>query len=144
MPQSQFSTFTVHGHLFGVQVEAVQEVIRYQVLTRVPLAPPSVGGLMNLRGQVITAVDLRCRLGFPTREGDDLPMNVVVRTEEGAVTLLVDKIGDVVDVSLDSYEPIPDTLLGTAAELIKGAYKLQGQLLLELNVARAVEVSVPA
>ncbi len=80
----QFTTFTLDGHLFGVEVETVQEVIRYQETTRVPLAPGSIGGLINLRGQVITALDLRHRLGLPDRAEGQRPMNVVVRTEDGA------------------------------------------------------------
>jgi chemotaxis signal transduction protein len=77
----------------------VQEVIRYQPMTRVPLAPAALAGLINLRGQVITAVDLRRRLGFPDRAADELAMDVIVRTRDGLVSLLVDRIGDVVEVA---------------------------------------------
>ena len=92
-------TFHVDGHLFGVEVAAVQEVVRYQPMTRVPLAPPALSGLINLRGQIIPAVDLRRRLGFPDRPAGELPMDVIVRTGDGMVSLLVDRIGDVVEVS---------------------------------------------
>jgi purine-binding chemotaxis protein CheW len=139
MSTQQFSTFVVDGHLFGVKVSSVQEVIRYQEITRIPGAPPSIGGLINLRGQVITTVDLRRRLGFGDRHEGDLPANVVVRTDEGAVSLLVDKIGEVVDVPDETFEPPPETLLGQARELIPGAYKLEGRLLLALDVERAVD-----
>ena len=77
----------------------MQEVIRHQAMTRVPLAPKLIGGLINLRGQIVTAIDLRLRLGLPERRPGQLPMNVVVRSEDGAVSLLVDEIGDVLEVS---------------------------------------------
>jgi purine-binding chemotaxis protein CheW len=140
MSEAQFATFTLADHIFGVEVEDVQEVIRYQPMTRVPLAPPAVSGLINLRGQVITAVDLRARLGLPARGADEQPMNVVVRTEDGAVSLLVDSIGDVVHTSSDLFESPPETLLGEARDLIRGAYKLPGRLLLALDVVRATDI----
>jgi purine-binding chemotaxis protein CheW len=133
-------TFHVDGHLFGVEVAAVQEVVRYQPMTRVPLAPPALSGLINLRGQIIPAVDLRRRLGFPDRPAGELPMDVIVRTGDGMVSLLVDRIGDVVEVSEDAFEEPPDTLAGIARELIRGAYKLPGALLLSLDVHGAVEL----
>jgi len=136
----QMTTFRLAGHLFGVEVETVQEVIRHQEMKRVPLAPATVGGLINLRGQVITAIDLRRRLGLPPREADQLPMNVIVRTPEGAVSLLVDAIGAVINAELEQFEPPPDTLVGPARDLIRGAYKLEGELLLALDVTRAVLV----
>ena len=136
----QFTTFTLEGFLFGVEVETVQEVLRYQVSTRVPLASPAVGGLINLRGQVITALDLRRRLGMPDRAEDALPMNVVVRTEDGAVSLLVDQIGEVIETDAAHFEAPPDTVTPAARELIRGAYKLDKTLLLALDVPRAVEL----
>jgi purine-binding chemotaxis protein CheW len=105
-------------------VETVQEVIRYQETTRVPLASGSIGGLINLRGQVITALDLRHRLGMEPRPEGQLPMNVVVRTEDGAVSLLVDQIGEVIETDARHFELSPDTVTAKARELIRGAYKL--------------------
>src|SRR5690349_9788083 len=93
----QLATFTLDGHSFGIAVEQVQEVLRSQSRTRVPLAPPAVAGLVNLRGQVLTAIDLRTQLGLPPREGAE-PMVVVVRVGGEPISLLVDAIGDVVDV----------------------------------------------
>lgn len=138
--QQQFTTFTLDGHLFGVEVESVQEVIRYQETTRVPNAPAAVGGLINLRGQVITALDLRHRLGLPDRAEGTHPMNVVVRTDDGAVSLLVDQIGEVIQAPLDRFEPPPDTVSAAARALIRGAFKLDGALLLVLDVTRAVDL----
>jgi len=140
----RLSTFRVDGLLFGVDVGRVQEVLRYQPMTPVPLARPAVAGLINLRGQVMTAVDLRRQLGFPGRAAGEKPLNVVVRTGEEAVSLLVDSIGDVVDADPDLFEAPPETLSGPARELITGAYKLAGQLLLTLDVDRAVDVEARA
>ncbi len=141
MSTQQLSTFSVDRYDFGVEVATVQEVIRYQEMTRVPLAPQSIGGLINLRGQVITAIDLRHRLGLPPRKPGVLPMNVVVRTDDGAVSLLVDKIGEVVHASSDDFEMPPETLSGPGRELIRGAYKLDGCLLLALDVRRAIDIN---
>ena len=133
----QVCTFLVDGAAFGIDVREVQEVIRFQELTRVPLAPPEVRGLINLRGQIVTAVDLRRRLGLPDRPPGDLPVNVVVRTPDGAVSLLVDEIGEVLGVPAAAFERPPDTLRGPARDLIRGAYKLDGRLLLVLDTRQA-------
>jgi purine-binding chemotaxis protein CheW len=137
----QFCTFYLDRHFFGVEVEKVQEVIRYQEITRIPLASKVIQGLINLRGQIVTAIDLRRRLQLPERPAGELPMNVVVRTPEGAVSLLVDEIGDVQQVKEDDFEPPPETLSGPARELIRGAYKLKDQLLLTLDTEAAVEMT---
>jgi purine-binding chemotaxis protein CheW len=125
------------GALYGVDVAYVQEVLRSQRLTPVPLAPPGVAGLLNLRGQVVTAIELRERLGRPPRPDGADAVAVVVRRDGEAVSLLVDSIVDVVEVSAADFEPPPDTLRGDARVLIAGAYKLEGELLLALDVARA-------
>jgi purine-binding chemotaxis protein CheW len=142
--ERQFCTFYVAGHYFGLDVLKVQEIIRYQEMTRVPLAPPVVRGLINLRGQIVTSIDLRRRLELPDRPADQLPLNVVVHIDDGAVSLLVDEISDVLEVSEKLFEPPPETLQGTVRELIRGAYKLQDRLLLILDPERTVNVTVPA
>ncbi|MGY1715572.1 chemotaxis protein CheW [Geodermatophilus nigrescens] len=134
----QLATFRLDGDLYGVEVEHVQEVLRSQKLTRVPLAPPAVAGLINLRGQVVTAIELRERLGRRPRPADTDAVVIVVRLHGEAVSLLVDSIADVVDVDAADFEAPPDTLDGQARELIRGAYKLDGQLLLALDVQKAV------
>ncbi len=134
----QFCTFFLNDLFFGVEVEKVQEVIRFQETTRVPLAPSVVGGLINLRGQIVTALDLRERLELPERTKKEVPMNVVIRTDEGPLSLLVDEIGDVVEVQQSEFEEVPDTLGGAARELIRGAFKLKNRLLLLLDTERAV------
>ncbi|WP_435747904.1 chemotaxis protein CheW [Nocardioides sp. SYSU DS0663] len=131
-------TFTLEDRMYGVDVDAVQEVLRGQPRTRIPLAPTSVAGLINLRGQVLSAVDLREQLGLDPYSAEQEPMLVVIRVSGEPVALLVDTIGSVVDVDAGQFEPPPDTLSGLARDLILGAYKLEGQLLLALDVDRAV------
>jgi purine-binding chemotaxis protein CheW len=116
--------------------------LRFQEMTRVPLATGVIEGLINLRGQIVTAIDLRRRLQLPDRPADQQPMNVVVCTDEGAVSLLVDEIDDVVEVDDDSFEDPPETLDNAARDLIRGAYKLADRLLLVLDTDKAV--SLPA
>jgi purine-binding chemotaxis protein CheW len=140
----QFCTFYLDGLFFGVEVLKVQEVIRYQQMTRVPLASRTVEGLINLRGQIVTAIDLRRRLELPPRLGEILPTNVVVRTEEGAVSLLVDEIGDVVAIEEDIFERPPETLRGVARELVTGVYKLKERLLLILDTEKTVNLNAAA
>jgi len=137
----QLCTFTLDNHLFGVDARTVQEVIRYQTMTRVPLSAGCVSGLINLRGQIVTALDLRRRLGMRERDADKLPMNVVIRSDEGAVSMLVDQIGDVIEVSPNDFETPPNTLQGSGRVLIEGAYKLNGQVLMVLNTSAAIQVS---
>ena len=137
----QFSTFHLADLFLGVEVTRVQEVIRYQPMTRVPLAPPVVHGLINLRGQIVTAIDLRRRLGLEARAEDRRPMNVVVRTPDGPVSLLVDEIGDVIAVDADTFERAPDNLNPEARELLQGVYKQKDRLLLILDTKKTIGVS---
>jgi len=140
MSEQQFCTFYLGEHYFGVPVSEVQEIIRYQDMTRVPLAPDVVSGLINLRGQIVTAIDLRKRLEFEAKKDDKKLMNVVVRTIEGAVSLQVDEIGDVLEVPDDCFERCPETLTGSAREMIWGAYKLENKLLLILDTGKAINL----
>lgn len=136
----QFCTFFLNGHFFGTPVPQVQEVIQYQKMTRVPLAPNVVSGMINLRGQIVSAIDLRRRLGLHDRPDGQLPMNVVVRTNEGAVSVLVDEIGDVIEVEEETLESPPETLQGFARQVVRGVYKLSGRLLLALDIDRVVDL----
>jgi purine-binding chemotaxis protein CheW len=139
---AQFSTFFVADLFFGVDVLRVQEVLRFQPMTRVPQAPKVIEGLINLRGQIVTAIDMRRRLGLPARADGQTPMNMVVRTDEGAVSLLVDEIGDVLDVDESTYERPPENLDRAARELIDGVYKLKDRLMLVLDTERTVDLAV--
>ena len=138
--ERQYCTFYVDNLYFGIWVREVQEVLQYQDMVRVPLASPVVRGLINLRGQIVTAIDLRRRLELPDRSEDVDPMNVVIRTDDGAVSLLVDQIGDVVEVDEATFEAAPENLRGRARELIEGVYKLEGQLLLILDPHKAIDL----
>lgn len=120
-------------------MQHVQEVIRYQEMTRVPLVPPVIRGLINLRGQIVMAVDLRRRFGMEERPESQLPMNVVIRAEDGAVSFLVDEIGDVLEVEEEHSEPPPATLQGRARHLVRSVYKLRDRLMLVLDTERIVE-----
>jgi two-component system chemotaxis sensor kinase CheA len=138
---SQFCTFYLDKMLFGVELEGVQEVIRTLDMTQVPLAPGVVRGLINLRGQIVTAVDLRRRLELEPGPPGLKSMNLVVRSEDGAVSLLVDEIGDVVEVEESSFEPPPETLRGLVRNMILGVHKLQDRLMLVLDIEKACEMT---
>ncbi|HET6151313.1 MAG TPA: chemotaxis protein CheW [Marmoricola sp.] len=150
MSQSQYCTFWVDGLFFGVAVAGVQEVLRYQPLTVVPSAPEAIRGLINLRGQIVTAVDLRCRLGLPPRGEDVLPMNVVIRSRGEVVSLLVDDIGDVITVDTSprsglGLEPAPANVPSVVQDVVNGVLALPDAILLVLDADRAADVSaVPA
>ena len=136
----EYCTFFVDGHYFGLDVLKVQEITRYQEMTCVPLASPVVRGLINLRGQIVTAIDVRRRLQMDDRPEGQQPINVVVHTDDGAVSLLVDEIGDVLKVSKKVFESSPETLQPPARDLIQGAYKLPDRLLLILDTERLISV----
>lgn len=133
----QLATFVLGGAHYGVDVLLVQEALRSQERTPVPLAPAGVAGLVNLRGEVVLSVDLRHRLGLAPLAEDDEPMMVVVQVDGEPISLLVDEVGDVVDVEESQFETPPDTLDPALRELIVGAYKLPDGLLLALDVVRA-------
>ena len=140
--ERQFCTIHLAGHVFGIDVMKIQEVVRAREMTRVPLAPPVVAGLMNLRGEIVTVIDLRRRFGLPERPAGLDPLNVVVRTDEGPISLLVDDVGDVHLVPESAFEELPETLRGLPAELLDGVYKLEGQLLLVLDTRSAVNLDL--
>jgi len=140
----QLCTFLLDGFLFGVEVVNVQEVIRYQDMTKIPLASPMVRGLINLRGQIVTAIDMRARLGLPAVADTQQPMNVVLRTTDGVVSLLVDEIGDVLELDGREFERPPETMSGVFRDVVLGVYKLEGRLLLLLDVERIIAMGTHA
>lgn len=140
-PNCQYATFYVDRLFFGIDVLHVQEVLRYQTMTRVPLAQEMIEGLINLRGQIVTAIDMRRRLGLKPRAEGQTPMNTVVRTEEGAISLLVDEIGDVVEVAAEDFESPPDNVDAAARELLRGVYKLKDRLILILDTEKAIDLA---
>jgi purine-binding chemotaxis protein CheW len=136
----QLCTFYLDEQCYGLEVLQVQEVVRSQALTRVPLAHPMVRGLMNLRGQIVTAIDLRRRLNLPERKEACELVNVVLQTSDGAVALLVDEVGEVLDVTDQQLELPPETLHSSSRDLIQGVYKLPERLLIILDSQRIVSV----
>lgn len=138
----QFCTFFVGDLLLGIEVEQIQEVLRNTSVTPVPKTPPAICGLINLRGQIVTAVDLR-RVFRASEDGDsDSPTMLILDSGEELRSLVVDDVGDVVTVSEHDYEDSPDTLQGEARKLIQGAYKLKERLLLVLEVEHAMKAAV--
>lgn len=130
----QFCTFRVGELLLGIEVAQIQEVLRDTKVTPVPKTPAAVSGLINLRGQIVTAVDLRTLFGFAVEEnGEDGSVMLIVDSNAELHSLVVDAVGDVVEVGEDDYEEPPDTLKGEARKLIRGAYKLKSGLLLLLD-----------
>ena len=134
----QFCTFHVGDLFLGIEVERVQEVLRDSDITPVPTAPSWVRGLINLRGQIVTAIDLGARFGKTDRE-DESSTVLVLDAGTTLLSFVVDRAGDVVEVNDESFEPPPDTLKGEARRLIRGTYKLQKKLLLVLDVEHALE-----
>ncbi len=138
LSRNQLCTFQIANHHFCIDAIRVQEVIRYQHMTPVPLTENYVRGLINLRGQIVTAIDMRKRLAFEDFPAGQQPMNVVVQARGGAVSLLVDRIGDVSEHELTDYEAAPQTLSEPLRDYIVGAYKLDSQLLLHLDIDAVV------
>lgn len=142
---SQYCTFILDGHLFGVPVSSVQEVLKEQSVTPVPLAADEVAGLINLRGQIVTTLDLRTRLGIPRQEPGSPSVSVVVRGADGSpVSLVVDRIGDVIDADAGSLEAPPETVPARVRELVGGICKLEDRLMLLLDTERAITVQASA
>ncbi len=134
----QFATFQVNGLCFGVELCCVQELIRFQQMTRVPLSPPSIHGLINLRGQIVIAVDARRALGLPDRPADQLPMNVVLRSEDGCTSLLVDSIGDVVSVMESRRVKPPENIPSALRQKILNVFQMPDTLLLIPDLAQVL------
>lgn len=141
---TQLCTFAVGDLYLGIPVQHVQEVIRSLEMTPVPLAPATVRGLINLRGQIVTAIDLRTRLGLAPRASDADAIHIVVRTDDAAVSLLVDAVDDVLDVEHGTLESIPDHIGSDLRVLFRGVYKLDRRLLLLLDVPRTLSLDTVA
>lgn len=137
---TQFATFHVGELFFGIEAIRVQEVLRYQEMTPIPLAPPAIRGLINLRGQIVAAVDTRCALGLPP-SGNNEPMNIILQTDDGPISLLVDSIGDVLEVPQTSYAPVPENVPSHQRDVIAGVYRLKDRLMHLLRSDRFAEIA---
>ncbi|OUL21434.1 chemotaxis protein CheW [Nostoc sp. 106C] len=145
----QLCTFFLNGLFFGIDVQHVQEVIRPQGVTRVPLAPPDICGLINLRGQILTVIDLQQRLEMgesamrsTTKLIDELEgFNIVVRSSDQVVSLLVDDVGDVLALPKNTVQPPPATLKGKMRQMLAGAYPLPEGFLLILDIEKILDLN---
>ena len=139
--QTQDVTFRIDGQLLGVPVCHVQEVLNPQKVTPVPLAPPELAGLLNLRGQIVTAVSVRQRLDLPDSSRSRDSMNVVVQHRGESFSLLVDEVGDVIDAESDAVEPAPPTLSTRWRQMTDGVIQLADELLVVLDVDRLLSLN---
>jgi purine-binding chemotaxis protein CheW len=130
-----YVTMSIGGQLFGIPVLKVQDVLGTQTITRVPLAPVEVAGSLNLRGRIVTAVDVRLRLGLPKRDADKAAMSVVVEHENELYSLLVDSVGEVLSLESRDYQRNPPTLNPRLREFSDGIYRLNDSLLVVLSVS---------
>lgn len=130
----EYVTVMISGQRFGVPVLLVQDVLRAQPLAHIPLAPAEVVGSLNLRGRVVTAIDLRIRLGMEPQAEGESSMNVVVEQGGELYSLIVDAVGDVLTLSMDTYEPTPVTLEPGWRDLTEGLHRLEDDLMLILNI----------
>lgn len=134
-----FLTFTIVEQLFGIPVLKVQDVLSSYQITRIPLAPPEIRGSLNLRGRVVTAIDMRARLGLPSRAADAETMSIVVENEGELYSLMVDAVGEVLALSTGLFERNPPTLDASFRAFSDGIYRLDEQLLVVLNVTRLLD-----
>jgi purine-binding chemotaxis protein CheW len=132
----QFVTLTVADQLCGVPVLGVRDILGEQVITRIPLAPPEVAGSLNLRGRIVTAIDLRRRLGLPPAPPGTKRMSVVAEQGGELYALLVDQVSEVMRVSAGAFERNPPTLPALWARFSTGIYRLEDQLLVVLDVGK--------
>ncbi|MDR3501479.1 MAG: chemotaxis protein CheW [Legionella sp.] len=139
--ERKICTFYLDNYFFGLDVSQIQEVIRYHEITAVPLADETISGLINLRGQIVTAIDMRKRLDFPMLQEEQKPTNIIVRTDDGAVSLWVDDIGDVIDLAGDTFEPPPENLEGEIRNVLKEVCKYENKLLLILDIGQVLTLN---
>lgn len=135
-----FLTLTVAGQTCGVPVLMVRDVLGPQTITRIPLAPPEVAGSLNLRGRIVTAIDLRRRLHLPPRGADQQPMSIVVELAGELYSMLADAVGEVVPLRFEDSASNPPTLDPLWREVSRGVHRRDGQLLIVLDVDRVLAI----
>ncbi len=134
-----YVTMTIENQLFGIPVLQVQDVLGPQRITRIPLAQPEVAGSLNLRGRIVTAIDVRLRLGLPTRPRSEHDMSIVVDQRGELYSLMVDSVGEVISVSSKEFERNPATLDAIWRDVSAGIYRLNNRLLVVLDVQRLLD-----
>jgi purine-binding chemotaxis protein CheW len=137
---ADYVTFTVGDQLFGLPILRVQDVFMPDRLTRVPLASPEIAGVLNLRGRILTAIDMRCRLGLAPRPHDGSRMAVGIDCDGEAYALLIDGIGEVLKLGDDTREPLPVNLDRRLAQVCSGMHRLEDRLLIVLDIDRVLDV----
>jgi purine-binding chemotaxis protein CheW len=137
---TEYVTAMVGGQLFGLPIARVQDVFIPERLTRVPLASADIAGVLNLRGRIVTAIDMRSRLGLPKREGDRPPMAIGVDLRGESYGLLIDNVGEVLKLADDSREVNPVNLDPRLTRMAAGIHRLDGQLMVVLDVDRVLEI----
>ena len=136
----QFVTFTIGGQLCGIPVLQVRDVLASQEITTIPLAPPEITGSLNLRGRIVTSVDLRVRLGLPTGDVGQDRMNVVVEHHGELYSLIIDSVGEVLELSSEILERAPATLDASWSRFSNGIYRLDDGLLLVLDIDSVLDI----
>ena len=137
---AEYVTAVIGGQLFGLPISRVQDVFMPERLTRVPLASVEIAGVLNLRGRIVTVIDMRARLGLPRPEDGKMPMAVGVDLRGESYGLMIDQIGEVLRLPEDSREDNPVNLDPRMARLAGGVHRLDGQLMVVLDVDRVLEL----
>ena len=137
---TEFVTVMIGNHLFGLPISRVQDVFVPDRLTRVPLAPPEVAGILNLRGRVITAIEMRTRLDLGIRPAGQSVMAIGIELKGESYGLLVDSVGEVMQLPNSACEAKPANLGGGLARVAAGIYRLEGQLMIVLDVDRVLDI----
>ena len=141
---NEYVTATIGGQLFGLPIRRVQDVFLPERVTRVPLAPPEIAGVLNLRGRIVTLVDMRQRLGMPARTDDTPLMALGVELRGEFYGLLIDNVGEVLKLADQAAEPNPVNLDARLARISAGIHRLEGLLMIVLDIDRVLDISVTA
>ena len=138
---TEYVTVMIGDQLFGLPISRVQDVFMLDRMTRVPLSSPEIAGVLNLRGRIVTAIDMRCRLGLPKREDGRKPMAVGIEFKGESYGLLIDTVGEVLKLDDNARESNPVNLDVRLARVSAGVHRLDGQLLVVLDVDRILDMS---
>lgn len=136
--QIQYVTVFIGGQLFGLPIHKVHDVFVPESMTRVPLSAPEVAGVLNLRGRIVTAINMRRRLGLPLREGNHGIMAVGIEYRGESYGLIIDEVGEVLNLDSSGREANPANLDARWAEISGGVHRLSGQLMVILDVERVL------
>jgi purine-binding chemotaxis protein CheW len=140
----EYVTATIGEQAFGLPIARVQDVFMLEKLTRVPLAPPEIAGVLNLRGRIVTAIDMRERLGLERRRNDESAIAIGIECNGESYGLMIDAIGEVLKLAEDTRESNPANLDKRLASVSAGVHRLEGQLLVVLDVDRVLEIGLNA